>query len=98
MQAQQGGGYSMIIMRLLMVALFYFFMIRPQRKQQKELENFRNSLTVGSEVITSGGVYGKVKHLNEGESYISIEVAKDVVIKVDRNFVYAKGNQPIQQQ
>ncbi|MCR5313338.1 MAG: preprotein translocase subunit YajC [Bacteroidaceae bacterium] len=98
MQAQQGGGMSMIIMLVLMIAIFYFFMIRPQRKRQKEIEAFRNSLTIGSEVITASGVYGKVKNLNEGEPYISIEIAKDVVIKVDRNYVYAKDNQPLQQQ
>ncbi len=96
--AAQGGGMSMIIMLLLMIIIFYFFMIRPQRKRQKEIEEFRNSLQVGSEVVTASGVYGKVKNLNEGEPYISIEIDKDVVIKVDRNYVYAKGNQPMQQQ
>ena len=95
----QGGGspYSMIIMLVLMVAIFYFFMIRPQNKRRKEIEEFRNSLTKGSEVVTASGVYGKVANLNEGEPYISIEIANGVVIKVDRNYVYAKGNQPVQQ-
>jgi len=100
LDAQAGGGspYSMIIMLVAMVAIFYFFMIRPQRKRQKEVENFRNSLTKGSEVITASGVYGKVANLNEGESYISIEIANGVIIKIDRNYVYAKDYQPAQQQ
>ena len=95
----QGGGspYSMIIMLVLMVAIFYFFMIRPQNKRRKEIEEFRNSLTKGSEVVTASGVYGKVANLNEGEPYISVEIANGVVVKVDRNYVYAKGNQPVQQ-
>ena len=87
----------MIIMLVLMVAIFYFFMIRPQNKRRKEIEEFRNSLTKGSEVVTASGVYGKVANLNEGEPYISVEIANGVVIKVDRNYVYAKGNQPVQQ-
>ena len=99
LQAQGGGSpYSMIIMLVLMVAIFYFFMIRPQNKRRKEIEEFRNSLTKGSEVVTASGVYGKVANLNEGEPYISVEIANGVVIKVDRNYVYAKGNQPVQQQ
>ena len=99
LQAQGGGSpYSMIIMLVLMVAIFYFFMIRPQNKRRKEIENFRNNLAIGSEVITASGVYGKVKNLNEGEAYISIEIANGVVIKIDRNYVYAKDNQPLQQQ
>ncbi|MBQ7156651.1 MAG: preprotein translocase subunit YajC [Bacteroidaceae bacterium] len=95
---QQGSQYSFLIVILLMGLVFYFLILRPQKKRQKEIEDFRNTLAIGTEVVTAGGIYGKVKHLNEGEAYISIEVDKDVVIKVDRNYVYAKGNQPIQQQ
>lgn len=98
MQAQGGSPYSMLIMLALMIAIFYFFMIRPQNKRRKEIENFRNNLSIGSEVITASGVYGKVKSLNAGETYISIEIANGVVIKIDRNYVYAKDNQPLQQQ
>jgi len=88
----------MIVMLVLMVVIFYFFMIRPQNKKRKEIENFRNSLTKGSEIITASGVYGKVANLNEGEPYISIEIASGVIVKIDRNYVYAKDNQPAQQQ
>ena len=65
--AQQGGASSMSFW-LMMIAIFgimYFFMIRPQRKQQKELEQFRNALQKGDKVITAGGIYGtvdEVKH------------------------------------
>ena len=95
-QPQAGGGMSMILMIVLMFVIFYFFIIRPQRKRQKEIEKFRNSLVIGDNVITASGVYGKVKSLNEGEQFITIEIANGVSIKVDRNFVYADANQQVQ--
>ena len=50
-------------MLVLMFVIMWFFMIRPQRKQQKAIEAFRNSLTAGTQVVTSGGVYGTVKDI-----------------------------------
>ncbi len=98
-QPQAGGnGMSMILMILLMFIIFYFFILRPQRKRQKEIEKFRNSLTLGDNVVTASGVYGKVKSLNEGEPYITIEIANGVTIKIDRNFVYADASQQQQAQ
>jgi preprotein translocase subunit YajC len=81
-----------------MFVIFYFFILRPQRKRQKEVEKFRNSLAVGDNVITASGVYGKVKSLNEGEQFITIEIANGVSIKIDRNFVYADASQQQQVQ
>ena len=88
-----GGGLQLIIMLVLMFAIMYFFMIRPQKKRQKEIQEFRNQLQVGSKVITSGGIYGVVKELNMGEPYLTIEVSKGVSIKIDRNYVFADPNQ-----
>ena len=96
-QTPQGGmDYTMIIMLVAMFAILYFFMIRPQRKKQKEIQKFRNSLTVGSKVITAGGVYGTVKDLNEGENYLTLEVSKGVTIQIDRNYVFADTAQATQ--
>lgn len=89
--AQGGFDWSMILMLVAMFAIIYFFMIRPQRKRQKEMENFRNSLAIGSKVITASGVHATVKSLNEGQPYITVEIAKGVCIEIDRNFVYAEG-------
>lgn len=91
--AQGGFDWSMILMLVAMFAIIYFFMIRPQRKRQKEIENFRKSLAIGSQVVTASGVYGTVKSLNEGQPYLTIEIAKGVAIQIDRNFVYANGAQ-----
>lgn len=96
--AQGGFDWSMIIMIVAMFVIVYFFMIRPQRKRQKEIENFRKSLTIGSKVITASGVYGTVKSLNEGLPHLTIEVSKGVTIQIDRNYVYAEGSQQPQQQ
>ena len=94
-QAAQGGGMSMIIMLLVMFAIMYFFMIRPQQKKQKELQNFRNQITVGTEIITAGGIYGKVTSIDETNNILIVEVSKGVTIRVDRNSVFksAQDNQ-----
>lgn len=94
--ARGGFDFSMIIMIVAMFAIVYFFMIRPQRKRQKEIENFRKSLDIGSKVVTASGVYGTVKSLNQGEPYLTIEVAKGVCIQVNRNYVYADADQQLQ--
>ena len=88
-----GAGWEMILMLVAMFAIMYFFMIRPQRKRQKEIQNFRNSLSVGSKIVTAGGIYGVVKDLNEGEAYLTVEIANGVKIQIDRNYVYADPSQ-----
>lgn len=81
LQAQgQGGGMGMIIMLVVLFAIMYFFMIRPQNKKQKEIQKFRNELTVGQEVITIGGVYGTIKSIDEVANTVTLEVATGVKI------------------
>ena len=88
-QAAGGGGTSMIIILVVMFAIMYFFMIRPQQKKQKEIRNFQNSLKVGQKVVTGGGVHGEVKKVELAEPLVEIEVAKGVVIKVEKSYVFA---------
>ena len=73
----------MWVMLLLIFVIMWFFMIRPQRKQQKELQMFRDSLKKGDKVVTIGGIYGTVVELKDKS--VLIEVDKDVKIRVDRN-------------
>lgn len=81
LQAQgQGGGMGMIIMLVVLFAIMYFFMIRPQNKKQKEIQKFRNELTVGQEVVTIGGVYGTIKSIDEVANTVTLEVAPGVKI------------------
>ena len=67
----------------------YFFMIRPQNKKQKEIANFRKNLEVGQEVITAGGIYGKIKEIEDNT--VVLEIASGVKIKIDRNSIYANA-------
>ena len=81
LQAQgQGGGMGMIIMLVVLFAIMYFFMIRTQNKKQKEIQKFRNELTVGQEVVTIGGVYGTIKSIDEVANTVTLEVATGVKI------------------
>ena len=94
LNAQAAGGSllsSPIVMWVWMFVIMWFFMIRPQRKQQKALEAFRNSLSAGQQVVTSGGIYGTVKDIiNEnGRSIVVLEIATGVKIKIDKSSVFA---------
>ena len=87
LQAQGQADYSFLIMMVAIFAIMYFFMIRPQNKKQKEIANFRKSLEVGQSIITAGGIYGKVKEIED--STVVVEIASGVKIKVDKNSIYA---------
>ena len=87
-QAAQGGGMSFILMMVAIFAIMYFFMIRPQQKCQKEIQNFQNSLAEGTEVITGGGIYGTVKKIDLATGIIEVKIADGVVIKVDKGYVF----------
>ena len=87
--APQQGNFMPLIMIIAMIAVFYVVMWRPQRKRQKELQKFQNSLSVGQKIITSGGIYGIVKDTKDGESFIVIEIANGVKVEIDRNHVFA---------
>lgn len=92
MQAAQGdGGMGMILMLVAMFAIMYFFMIRPQQKKQKEIQQFRNSIEKGQEVITAGGIYGVVRDIDEVKNVLILEVANGVRLRVDRNSVFASA-------
>ncbi len=82
----QGNQWSSILMIVAMVAIFYFFMIRPQQKKQKEMKKMRESMKSGDKVITSGGIYGKIKEVNEND--FLIEISDGVRVKVDKASVF----------
>ena len=83
----QGNQWSFWIMMILIFVVFYFFMIRPQTKRQKELQKQRESMKKGDKVVTAGGIYGEIKEVQENAFIITI--AKDVTIKVNKESVYA---------
>ena len=92
--AQAGSQWSMWIMLALIFVVMWFFMIRPQRKQQKELQNFRDSLKKGDKVVTVGGIYGTVDEIKEGS--VLIVVDKDVKIRVSKNALVKDFTEPVQ--
>ncbi|MGN0186770.1 MAG: preprotein translocase subunit YajC [Paludibacteraceae bacterium] len=84
--ASAANGWSGIIMMVLIFVVFYFFLIRPQNKRQKEIRKFQDSLAAGKRVITSGGIYGKIKDVKD--DVVVLEVADNVRIKVSKSMVF----------
>lgn len=85
---QAAPGLPTWIMLGAMFLIIYFFMIRPQNKKQKEISNFRKTLEVNQEVITAGGIYGTIKHI-EGQT-VELQIANGVKILIDVNSIFAK--------
>ena len=88
-QAAGGGSMQFLIMMVAIFAIMWFFMIRPQQKKQKEIRNFQNSLKEGSSVVTGGGIYGTVKRIDLTTNKVELEIAKGLVITVDKGYVFA---------
>lgn len=95
-QAPAGGGSMFWVMIIAMFVIMWFFMIRPQHKQQKELEKFRNSLKRGDKVVTAGGIYGTVDEIKDRT--VLIKVDGDVKLRVDKNSLVRDFTQDAPQQ
>ena len=93
-QQPAGSAWSMWVMLALIFVVMWFFMIRPQRKQQKELQNFRDGLKKGDKVVTIGGIYGTVDEIKEGTVLINVD--KDVKIRVSKNALVKDFTEPVQ--
>ncbi len=85
-----GGGMEMLIMMVALFAIVYFFMIRPQNKKQKEEQKFRDSLEVGQEVMTIGGLHGKIKHVDSEAGIVTLNIATGVDVKFSKNAIAKK--------
>ncbi|HET6557527.1 MAG TPA: preprotein translocase subunit YajC [Prolixibacteraceae bacterium] len=70
---------------ILIIVVFYFFMIRPQMKRQKELAAFRNSIAKGDKVVTTGGIYGKIIDIKDNT--VLLQVDDNVKIRVDKSAI-----------
>lgn len=80
-----GGGYEIFIMIAIFFAIMYFMIIRPQQKRNKDHQQLIGSLSKGDEVMTSGGMLGKI--LKVGESSITLEIADGVAVKLQKGSV-----------
>jgi preprotein translocase subunit YajC len=74
-------------MIVAMIAIFYFFMIRPQQKRQKEIQKAREAMKVGDKIVTAGGIHGKIREV--GDTSMLVEIAEGVRIRVDKASVFA---------
>jgi preprotein translocase subunit YajC len=70
------GGANNLVMIVLMIGVFYFFMIRPQMKKQKELKKFREALKAGDKIVTIGGIHGKILEISDTTVLIQSEGTK----------------------
>lgn len=79
---------SFLIMMIAIFVIMWLLMIRPQQKQQKKIREFQNSLAEGSSVVTGGGIHGTVKKVNLENGTIDLEIARGVVITVEKTSVF----------
>ena len=79
---QADGGMISFLPLILIVFVFYFFMIRPQMRKQKELRTYREALQKGDKIVTTGGIYGKITGISDNT--VDVEIAGGVVIKIDK--------------
>lgn len=83
--SQQGDPVSFMIMTVVFIGLMYFLMIRPHNKRAKQHREMVAELKKGEEVVTNGGLLGKIVAMND--NFISLEISKDVVIHVQKQSV-----------
>jgi preprotein translocase subunit YajC len=85
--AAGGSLTSALLLPVLLIVVFYFLLIRPQQKKQKEHRQMVEALGVGTEIVTGGGVLGKVTDL--GEQIVTVEIADGVKVKIQRHSIAA---------
>lgn len=79
------GGFAAFLPLILMFVIFYFLLIRPQQKKQKQHRELLANLKKGDQVVTSGGLYGKITGITD--TVVTLEIADRVRVKVARSFV-----------
>jgi len=80
--AMGGGGLGQIILLVAFVGVFYFLLIRPQQKRMKDQQAMLSRLATGDEVVTSGGILGRITEVND--TFVTLEIAEGVRIKVQK--------------
>lgn len=84
---QEPSMMPTIIMMVVLFAIVYFFMIRPQNKKQKEIQKFRNALSTGQNVVTIGGIHGTIKSIDDNDNTVMLEVATGVKVKFEKSAI-----------
>jgi len=81
------GGFMSFLPLILIVLVFWFFMIRPQVKRQKELKKYRDALQKGDKVITTGGIFGKIVEINNDANTVIMEIESQARMKVSKEAI-----------
>ena len=87
--AAQGGGMQLIIMMVLFAVIFYFMIYRPQAKRVKEHKNLMSSMSKGDEVLTGGGLVGKITKISDDSDFIVIALSEKNEVTIKKDFVTA---------
>ena len=87
--AQPGGDLSMIIVISVCMIAVYFFIMRPNSKKRKEMQKLLDNLSVGDEVLTNGGIAGRIVKLPDNKEYVLVDVADGVTMQMKRTYVVA---------
>lgn len=87
--APQGGGFEMLIMLLVFGAVFYFMIYRPQAKRVKEHKNLMSELSKGDEVLTQGGLVGKVTKVSDEKDFVVISIAEGTEVTLQKASITA---------
>lgn len=87
--APEQGGFQMIFMLVIFAAIFYFMIYRPQAKRTKEHKNLMDNIGKGDEILTSGGLIGRVVKISDENDYVQIELNENNVIVIKKNFITA---------
>jgi preprotein translocase subunit YajC len=87
--AQSGGGMEMVIMLLVFGAVFYFMIYRPQAKRVKEHKSLMSALAKGDEVLTQGGLVGKITKVSDEKEFVVISIAEGTEVTVQKGAISA---------
>ncbi len=87
--AQAGGDFSMIIVLAVCMIAIYFFIMRPNNKKRKEMQKLLDNLAVGDEVLTNGGIAGRITKLPDNREYVLVAVSEETVLQMKRNYIVA---------
>ena len=88
-----GSGFAQFIPLILIFVIFYFFLIRPQQKKVKEHKMMVTALKRGDEVVTSGGIVGKVERIL-GDDKVDLSISENVTVQVVQSTIQSLLNQP----
>lgn len=86
---QAGGDFSMIIVLAVCMIAIYFFIMRPNNKKRKEMQKLLDNLAVGDEVLTNGGIAGRITKLPDNREYVLVAVSEGTVLQMKRNYIVA---------